>query len=110
MKFRPGYSSKGNKMADKDTGQQTNEGTTDKSERLEARRKRIAERAEKMSASDRPTKLCTLSTVEVRQDHEGYQIIISGTGGRRSVIIAANDVLQVLKDLEIAIHVIRGQQ
>jgi hypothetical protein len=84
-----------------------------KAERKDARAKRQAERAEKRgekAASGRPTKLCSLSTVEVRKDEEGFQIFVNQTEGRRSFVVTSDQVGPVLRDLETAIQVIRNLQ
>jgi hypothetical protein len=83
-----------------------------KAERHEARLKRQAARAAKSGGGDgeRPARICTLSTVEVKKDHEGYHVAVSSGGGRRAFVIAPQEIGPVLKDLETAIQVIRGQQ
>jgi len=86
----------------------------DKSERREARhQRRVAKaekKAEKAAKSDRPQHLCSLTAVDVRKSSEGYQLGIASSGVRRTFSLAPNEVGQVLKDLETAIHVIRSQQ
>jgi hypothetical protein len=87
----------------------TNDKSASKAERHEARLKRQAARAEK-SGGDRPVRLCTLGTVEVKKEADGYHVAISSSGGRRAFRITPDEVGPLLKDLETAIHVIRGQQ
>jgi hypothetical protein len=85
-----------------------NEKSASKAEKQEARMKRQAARAEKTAG--RPARLCSLSTVEVRKDENGFQIFINGSDGRRHFSLTPQEVGPVLRDLETAIHVIRGQQ
>jgi hypothetical protein len=89
---------------------ETDEKSAGKAEKRDARQKRQAERAEKQAG--RPARLCTLSTVEVKKDDEGYQITIHGhssEGRRRHFVLTPQEVGPVLRDLETAIQVIRGQ-
>jgi hypothetical protein len=79
----------------------------EKAEKEEARLRRQAARAEKTAG--RPAKLCTLSTVEVRKDDKGFQVYINVTEGRRHFSVAPQEAGPVLRDLETAIQVIRGQ-
>jgi hypothetical protein len=79
-----------------------------KAEKQEARLKRQAARAEKTAG--RPTRLCSLSTVEVRKDDAGFHVFINGAEGRRHFTLTSQEVGPVLRDLETAIQVIRGQQ
>ena len=77
------------------------------------RKNRQAERAEKRgekATSGRPAKLCSLSTVEVRKDEEGFQIYVNQTEGRRHFVVTPDQVGPVLRDLETAIQVIRNLQ
>jgi hypothetical protein len=81
--------------------------------RQEAREQRQAARSQKLAESgrpQRPDKLCSLSTVEVRKGEEGYQISISCSERQYKVTIPQKEVGPVLRDLEIAFHVIRGQE
>jgi hypothetical protein len=86
-------------------------------EKQAAREQRQAARSEKKSQKlaesgrgPRPEKLCSLSTVEVKKDEGGYQISISCSERRFKVTIPQQEVGPVLRDLETAFHVIRGQQ
>jgi hypothetical protein len=82
-------------------------------EKLDRKQQRKAARAEKGTArgeAGRPIHLCTLNTIEVSKTEEGFRVFVKVSDGRRSFTIAPGDVGQVLKDLETAIHVIRGQQ
>ena len=80
-----------------------------RAERHEARMQKRAAKAEKLASKGRPAHLCSLSTVEVKKGPKGYQVIVSGTDGRRSFTIGQEEVAPTLRDLEAAIHVIRCQ-
>jgi hypothetical protein len=89
------------------------EKSVSKAERKDARAKRQAERAEKRgekATAGRPTKLCALSTVEVRKDEEGFQVIVNQSEGRGKFVVTPDQVGPVLRDLETAIQVIRNFQ
>lgn len=91
-------------MANKADG---GEKSASKAERQEAREKRQAARTEK--TGNRPTRLCALSTVEVKRSEQGFQIVINGSERRRHFTLSPDEVGPVLRDLETAIQVIRGQ-
>ena len=80
-----------------------------KAERQESRLKRQAARNEKAATSDRPARLCSLATVEVRKGADGYQVFVSSSDGRRHFTIAPGEVGTVLKDLETAIDDAKGR-
>ena len=84
------------------------EASASKAERQEARQKRQAARSEK--GGGRPLRLCALATVEVKKNEQGFQIIINGAERRRHFTLTPEEVGPVLRDLETAIQVIRGQQ
>jgi hypothetical protein len=89
----------------------TREGPDDKSaSRTERRETQFRRRGEKSARSDRPLHLCSLAAVDVTKSAEGYQLGITSSGGLRTVNLAPNDVRQVLRDPETAIHRIRSQQ
>ena len=77
---------------------------------VETRAKREEARKEKAAASGRPARLCSLATVEVRKGNDGFVVTVNGSAGRKSFTITPNEASQVLRDLETAIHVVRGQQ
>lgn len=79
-------------------------------DRAAARAKRQAARSARASGSERPLVLCTLRTLEVKKGEDGIQLILHISDGRRVVRFTAAEVAGVLRDLETAIHVIRGQQ
>jgi len=87
------------------------EKSAQKAKKQEARTKRQAERAEKRQekSSGRAMRLCALSTVEVKKDEEGFEVFVNGSHGRHRFVVAADEVGPVLRDLETAIQVIRGQ-
>jgi helix-turn-helix protein len=76
--------------------------------RRDARIKKKGPRT-KEDGSERPTRLCSLGTIEVRKDSQGYQIIVRGGENRRSINVAASEVSAMMKDLEAAIYVIRAE-
>jgi hypothetical protein len=83
-----------------------------RAQKQEARAQRQAARSQKAAEggrTGRPEKLCSFSTVEVRKGEEGYQVIINSAERRYKFTIAPDEVGPILKDLETAIHVIRGQ-
>jgi len=77
---------------------------------VETRAKREEARKEKAAASGRPARLCSLETVEVRKGNDGFVVTVNASTGRKSFTITPNEASQVLRDLETAIHVVRGQQ
>lgn len=79
-----------------------------RAERQETRMQRLGARSER--SGGRPSLLCSLSTVEVKRGEQGFQIIITGSEQNRKFTIGPDDVGPVLRDLETAIQVIRGQQ
>ena len=81
-----------------------------KAERQEAQRKRLVERAKRTGGGERPVRLCSLGTVEVKKHTDGYHVAVTSAEGRRSFFIAPHEVEPILRDLETAIQVIRGQQ
>ena len=82
-----------------------------RAQKREGRVQRGAARKQKAAEKGRPTRLCSLATVEVKKGKDGFHVAVGGSGaGRKSFTIAPNDVSQVLRDLETAIEVIRGQQ
>ena len=60
--------------------------------------------------SGKSTRLCSLATVEVKRSKEGFHVSVNGSRGSKSFTIAPDQANQVLRDLETAIVVIRGQQ
>ena len=70
--------------------------------------KREAARQQKMG-SGKPARLCSLATVEVRKGDDGFHVSVSGSQGSKTFTIAPDQTNQVLRDLETAIVVIRGQ-
>jgi len=78
--------------------------------RREKRKERKAEKAAKRGESQkeggRPARLCSLATVEVKRGNDGFHVSVSGGKG---FVIAPDKTNQVLRDLETAIVVIRGQ-
>lgn len=89
-------------------GAETVDKSASKAERHEARLKRQAARSEKPGG--RPARLCVLSTVEVKKSEQGFQIVINGSERRRHFTLTPDETGPVLRDLEIAIQVIRAQQ
>lgn len=89
---------------------------TDRADKKAARaNNRQAARAKKLEAraaggAERPTMLCSLRTMEVKKSGDGIQLILNVSDGRRSIHLATGEVAAVMRDLETAIHVIRGQQ
>ena len=86
--------------------------STVKAQRLEAREQKKEARAQKSAESGRPERgdrLCTFSTVDVRKSEGGFQIFVTSGERRHKLILARQDIGQILKDLESAMHVIRGQ-
>jgi hypothetical protein len=81
-----------------------------RAQRREARAQRQAARPQKAGEPGRAHKLCSFSTVEVKKSEEGYQVFVTTAGRRSKFTISPGEVGPVLKDLETAIHVIRGQQ
>ena len=82
-----------------------------RAQKREGRAQRGAARKQKAAEKGRPTRLCSLATVEVKKSKDGFHVAVSGSrAGSKSFTIAPNDVSQVLWDLETAIQVIRGQQ
>ena len=83
-----------------------------KAKRLEGKAakqaKREAARREK-SDSGKAVRLCSLATVEVKKTKDGFHVSVDGGQGNRSFSIAPGQADQVLRDLETAIVVIRGQ-
>ena len=86
--------------------------TKDKTARAAGREKRRERQAEKRAKrasqkeNGRPARLCSLATVEVRSGNDGFHVSVGGTKG---FVIAPDKTNQVLRDLETAILVIRGQ-
>jgi hypothetical protein len=82
----------------------------------ETRRERKAEKLAKREAlqkekaeSGKPIRLCSLATVEVKKGNDGFHVSVSGSQGSKTFTIAPDQATQVLRDLETAILVIRGQ-
>jgi len=91
-------------------------GKKDKAARAAGKEKRRERKAQKQAKRDasqkesgKPSRLCSLSTVEVRRGSEGFVVAIWGPSGSRTFTIAPDQTNQVLRDLETAIVVIRGQ-
>ena len=91
-------------------------GKKDKAARAAGKEKRRERKAEKQAKREaahqetgRPTRLCSLSTVEVRKGNEGFVVAVKGPQGNRTFQIAPDQTSQILRDLETAIVVIRGQ-
>jgi len=80
-----------------------------RAQKKESRAQRKSARKNKSAESARPTRLCSLATVEVRKGSDGFHVAVNGSGGRKSFTIAPNDASKVLRDLETAIQVMRGQ-
>ena len=78
-----------------------------RSKRLEAKSQREAARKQKAAESGRPSRLCSLATVEVKRSNNGFQITIQGG---KSFTVPASEANPILRDLETAIQVIRGVQ
>jgi hypothetical protein len=74
------------------------------------RTERLAARREKAAAGERAVRLCSLETVEVKKGREDLQIVVDNSDGRWFVFVTTRDAGPVLRDLETAIKVIRGQQ
>lgn len=82
----------------------------------EKRLERMAERQAKRGAaqkekagSGRPARLCSLATVEVKKGNDGFHVSVSGSEVSKTFVIAPDRTNQVLRDLETAIVVMRGQ-
>jgi hypothetical protein len=104
-------------MASNDKAASKKERTAKREERAAARAQKKegragsrAARKSKSGESARPERLCSLATVEVRKSSDGFQVAVSGSGGRKVFTIAPNEASPVLRDLETAIQVMRGQQ
>ena len=100
-------------------GTQNGESKKDKAARAAGREKRKERKAEKAakrdaahkekSESGKPSRLCSLATVEVKKGSDGFHVSVSGSQGSKTFTIAPDRTSQVLRDLETAIVVIRGQ-
>jgi hypothetical protein len=73
------------------------------------RAERKAARKGKRAESGKSARLCSLATVEVKKASDGFHVSVNGSAGRKAFTIAPNDASQVLRDLETAIQVMRGQ-
>jgi hypothetical protein len=80
-----------------------------RAQKREGRAERKASRKGKSAEGGKATRLCSLATVEVKKGSEGFHVSVNGSGGRKGFTIAPDDAGQVLRDLETAIQVIRGQ-
>lgn len=83
-----------------------------KAQRHELRAQKKQARDQKNAESGRPeraTRICTFSTVEVRKSEAGYEVRVTGAERRYKLKLTPQEIGPVLKDLESAIHVIRGQ-
>jgi hypothetical protein len=103
---------KGQVMANRVEKEESGAKSAARAQKQEARAQRQAARSQKAAEggrTGRPEKLCSFSTVEVRKGEEGYQVIINSAERRYKFTIAPDEVGPILKDLETAIHVIRGQ-
>ncbi|HLY04659.1 MAG TPA: hypothetical protein VKR31_02825 [Rhizomicrobium sp.] len=88
----------------------------DKAARAAGREKRKERKAEKQAKRQeahkskeergKPSRLCSLGTVEVKKGSDGFHVSV---GGGKGFVIAPDKTSQVLRDLETAIVVIRGQ-
>jgi hypothetical protein len=103
-------------METKDTPAETKEGPAEKKERAvqraqkrEDRAKRKAAHKEKAAESGKGTRICSLTTVGVKKDNDGFHVVVNGSGGRKAFTIARSDASMILRDLETAIKVMRGQ-
>jgi hypothetical protein len=80
-----------------------------RAQKREGRAERKAARKGKRAESGKATRLCSLATVEVKKDTDGFHVSVNGSAGRKAFAIAPSDASQVLRDLETAIQVMRGQ-
>src|SRR5436305_2059765 len=76
--------------------------------KAEREARRAAVRQEKIDSGKAST-LCSLETVNVKKGNDGFHVSVTGLQGSKTFIIAPAQTTQVLRDLETAIHVIRGQ-
>ena len=101
-----------NQDAPKDKAAKREARTVGREKRLLRSAERQAKRGEAAKAraeSGKPTRLCSLSTVEVKKGSDGFHVSVSGTQGSKTFTIAPDRTTQILRDLETAITVIRGQ-
>lgn len=86
---------------------------TAKKKRQERKAEREAKRAavrQEKAESGKASPLCSLATVNVKKGNDGFHVSVTGSEGSKTFIIAPDQTTQVLRDLETAINVIRGQQ
>ena len=76
--------------------------------KAEREAKRAAVRQEKIDSGKAST-LCSLAMVNVKKSNDGLHVSVSGPQGSKTFTIAPDQTTAVLRDLETAIHVIRGQ-
>ena len=95
-----------------DKAAQRNARAASKEKRRELQAKKVAKRqaAQKEKAeSGKRIRLCSLPTVEVKKGNDGFHVSVSGPQGIVTFTLAPDQTTQVLRDLETAILVIRGQ-
>jgi hypothetical protein len=83
-----------------------------KAKRHEVRAQKREARDQKNAESGKPergTRVCVFSTVEVRKNDAGFEVRIKGAERRHKILLSPDEVSPILKDLESAIQVIRGQ-
>jgi len=86
--------------------------TAVKADKQEVRAQRKEARAQKAAEAGRPdrgSRLCMFSHVDVKKSEAGYQFSLKGGERRFKFTLAPQEVVPVLKDLESAIQVVRGQ-
>ena len=80
-----------------------------RAQKREGRAERKAARKGKAGEGGKATRLCSLATVAVKKASDGFHVSVNGSAGRKGFTIAPNEASQVLRDLETAIQVMRGQ-
>ena len=80
-----------------------------RAQKREGRAERKAARKGKAGEGGKAARLCSLATVEVKKAGDGFHVSVNGSAGRKGFTIAPNEASQVLRDLETAIQVMRGQ-
>ena|ERR1700731_463300 len=97
-------------MADSQNTESKEQRAAKRQKRNEGRAQRQAVRQQKGRESGRPSRLCSLATVEVKRSNDGFHVTIQAQAGRKSFTVAESEATRILRDLETAIHVIRGEQ
>ena len=83
-----------------------------RAEKKEARAHRKEARAQKSTEAgrhERAAVLCKFTHVDVKKSDEGFQFSVRGAERRFKFTLAPQEAGPILKDLESAIQVVRGQ-